>query len=60
MRVGVDEEEEDAGIRSATEYDADLGESRAASPGQTSDQADQGVGRGGVQRTLAAIRADVQ
>ena len=40
--------------------DADLGEPRAASTGQPSDQADQGAGRGGTQRTLAAVRADVQ
>jgi hypothetical protein len=48
------------GLRSATDDDADLGESRAASTGQAPDQADQGAGRGRAQRTLAIVRTDVQ
>ena len=37
-----------------------LSEPRTASASQASDQADQAAGRGGTQRTLAAVRADVQ
>ena len=46
-RPRVEEEEEDAWIRSATDDDADLGEPRAAGTRQSSDQADEdGAGVG--------------
>src|SRR6266480_3376909 len=57
---GVAEEEEDAGIRSATSHDVNVGKRRAAGAGQASDQADQAAGRGSTQRTLAAVLTDVQ
>src|ERR1039458_5679641 len=56
----VEEEAEDAGIRSATDDDADFGKPREAGTGQPSDQADQAAGRSGAQRALAVVRAEVQ